>query len=287
MSDEDPVEIRNYPAEIDELSGIRITTGGIDQTGGKTERPLAHRLADRILHIGNFSRLRTAVFHSHGLQPHGAMRNQVSAVKRRTSPFDRGKVLFHRFPVPFAAEIAQQTCQLPCYLRTVRRSNRRHGYSVLPQHFQRDSLPHFHRKLRFRKHPKIGVTMGVDEPRGDDQSRAVDLLPAVQRLPNRGDPVAVDRHIGEESRATGPVDDCTSLEYQRSSGHVMQPLAGRLLECANGRSKLRQTKAVASYRTPNARPWSAQACLRLVSRQLPTRPKCPPPAPIHFQKVLP
>src|SRR5262245_33230285 len=34
------------------------------------------------------------------------------------------------------------------------------------------------------------------------------------------------------------------------------------------RSKLRQSKAIASYRTPRTRVWSAQACLRLDSRQL-------------------
>jgi hypothetical protein len=38
------------------------------------------------------------------------------------------------------------------------------------------------------------------------------------------------------------------------------------------RSKLRQTKAVASYRSPGARLWSAQACLRLVLRQLAAAP---------------
>jgi hypothetical protein len=49
-----------------------------------------------------------------------------------------------------------------------------------------------------------------------------------------------------------------------------------LLGCANRgrtrRSKLRQTKAVASYRAPRARVWSAQACLRLVLRQLAAAP---------------
>jgi hypothetical protein len=49
-----------------------------------------------------------------------------------------------------------------------------------------------------------------------------------------------------------------------------------ILECAIAggarRSKLRQTKAVASYRTPSARLWNAQAWLRLVSRQLAAAP---------------
>ncbi len=153
VHDQGPAGLREHAAERDQLVGVGVAAGRIDEAGGQTARPFVEALAQQRLHRRDLVAGRLAIVGPDDPLAQRAVRDEVGDVRGRLRLAHAAEVFGGRGPVPLHAEVPEQAGELLPPRAARLRSHGRHRDAVLAEHLEGDALADLHRAARGRRGP--------------------------------------------------------------------------------------------------------------------------------------
>jgi hypothetical protein len=171
-----------------ELVDLRISAGNIDETGRHAPGSLPHAAVDEILELREFLRRRVDLAAAEDQRPRRAVRNEMGDVRPGALGVDLGEILF---------DIDGAAAAVTGHERRATLADVIFGSAGL---LGDDRL--------------VAVIVEIDEPRRDDQPRAVDRLAnfAGGKLADGDNLVSRDGHVAGPGRRTCAVENLSPVE---------------------------------------------------------------------------
>ncbi len=202
--------------QLDQLLGVGVDRGRVDEGGGHSDRPVLHALTHERPHLLELLGRRLDVLVAEHDPPHLGEPDVVRHVQGDAQALQVPEVLRVRAPADLLP-VDHRSGRL----RLVALRRRR---AALTGEIRRDALPELALGARRVGHEhEAGLAHHIDEARRDDPVPRVDHAsrgPAAE-VPNLGDPVAPDPDVGAKPGVSGAVDDARVRDE-----HVERPVAG-------------------------------------------------------------
>ncbi|AGW40353.1 glutamate synthase subunit alpha [Leifsonia xyli subsp. cynodontis DSM 46306] len=161
----------DHLAERDQFGGAREHPRHVGQPGGEAESALAHAAVDLLAHGGQLGGGRGTVAGADDVHADGALREEVSRVRRCPAAVNLGEVV--RDAAPGEVEAfgdAVPAGDLLAHDRQRFVGHRGVGEPVLTEDLRGDPLRHLREVLRVGEHGEIRVGVHIDETGGDRES---------------------------------------------------------------------------------------------------------------------
>ena len=253
MRGEEPAELADGRAQREQLGVVGVHAGGVGEPGRQADGPLGHRGAHDLLHRHDVVGARRHVLPPADQRPDHAVRDQVGRVAGDAPTLETtvepvevlpdgapGEVEVRRIGVPAGDLLAEHGQRVVV--------DRRVGQAVLAQQLGRHPLADLGQVVGLQQDLQVGVGVHVDETGCEHEAvgveHAVGGRRGAARGQDRGDPRAVDEHVGAVAGALRPVDDGGGADER---GHGTLFLRSRC-----GRGRRRRDPAPPARRPPGS-----------------------------------
>ena len=208
----DAAGVTGDAGEQGKLIDIGGGAGRVEHAGRQADRTRVHAFAQQLDHPRLLGAGRRAVRIVHRCHPQRRMADQRRDVDRGLRAPDGRNIGGHRRidVLVIAAKQVQRR-------RHVGVHERREADAAIAHDDRGHPLRDLRQHPRIREHDLVVVRVDVDEAGRDDQSRDIDHLGVRgdKTGADRGDPVAVDAHIGNKPVRAGAVDDGAAGKQER------------------------------------------------------------------------
>src|SRR6266850_5701047 len=203
--------LRGHLRERDQLVRLREGARLVDETRRETERPLLHRFLDELLHPRELLRVGLRVAEAEHNASNLRRAHHHADVDRRPRPTQPAEVAAQIRPVHLQAVLAQ-----PVFLLVHPGVVHGRGRDALAGQLAGDALPDLRLGARIDQHAQLALAEQIDEAGRHGQASRVDSPLRLRRrqLPDRGDAVPADAHVGAHPRGAGAVDHAATRDHQ-------------------------------------------------------------------------
>ena len=213
-----PVARAHRARERDQLLGVRVRAGWIDEPRGEAPGAGVHRLAEQPLHSAQLVGAGRPRLEAHGRDAQGAVADEVHDVDRRPHAPQGIEILAEGLPreVRGHADATDPALHEGLLLG----ADRRLGEGAHADDFRRHPLTDLGLRRRAAEVEEVGVRVHVDEAGRDHASGDVEdaVGGAGETRRDGGDALALHGDVGAPGRCPRAVDDAAAAQQERP-GH--------------------------------------------------------------------